>query len=186
MKIILASGSPRRKELMELAGFNVTVSPTNADENIEYDGNPAAFVAELSKIKGAAAKVNRDELVLSADTIVCIDNQILGKPEDENDAKRMLKMLSGKVHFVYTGVTIRYNEKIVTFTEKTEVEFFELTDEIIDYYVATNEPFDKAGGYGIQGKGCILVRKINGDYSNVVGLPIARVYREIEKLMGNA
>lgn len=177
--IILASKSPRRKELLSLCGIEFSVMPTEADETLPENISPAEAVEHLSRIKAEPLK-NENGIIIGADTVVAIDDIILGKPRDEKDAFDMLKALSGKTHFVYTGVTIIKGEKSVTFSEKTEVEFFPLSDEEIADYVKTGEPLDKAGAYGIQGKGALLVKKINGDYNNVVGLPVSRLSRELK------
>ena len=181
MSIILASQSPRRRELMEKAGFEIEIRPSDADENIEFNGNPGEYVCKLAEIKGDAVKSDKGDIVLSADTIVTIDGEILGKPHSPMEAVEMLRKLSSRTHSVYTGCCIRKDEGKEIFYEKSDVTFFELSDEEIQSYVASGEPFDKAGGYGIQGKGCILVEKIVGDYYNIVGLPIAKVYQYIKK-----
>lgn len=179
-KIILASASPRRKELMALAGIDFTIQVADVDEVIEDGAMPYDVVKSLAFQKAkAVADSNLDCIVIGADTVVALGDKILGKPKDKKDAVDMLKNLSGKSHKVYTGVAIISGEKISNFYEETDVEFFELADAEIEKYVATGEPMDKAGAYGIQGKGCVLVKKINGDYSNVVGLPISKVYREL-------
>ena len=129
----------------------------------------------------SGAKQYPNDVVIGADTIVVVDKMILGKPESKEDAKRMLKMLSGRVHHVYTGVAIVYKEEIDVFYEVTEVTFYELEDEMIDAYIATKEPMDKAGSYGIQAKGALLVKEIRGDYFNIVGLPIGELSRQLKK-----
>lgn len=179
-KIILASASPRRKELLTLAGIDFTVQQADIEEKIAPDLKPFEVVEQLAFQKASAvAEKSKDCIVIGSDTVVSLDNKILGKPKSENEAKEMLKLLSGKTHKVYTGVAIISDEKNVSFYEETEVEFYELTDREIADYVATGEPMDKAGAYGIQGKGCVLIKRINGDYFNVVGLPVARLYREL-------
>ena len=180
MKIILASGSPRRRELMALAGFDFKVVKTDCDETLPEGISPSGAVLMLSGIKADAARAAcGDGIILAADTVVAVDGGILGKPEDEADAARMLRRLSGKTHTVYTGVCILAGENRISFAEATDVTFFELTDEEIAAYVATGEPMDKAGAYGIQGRGCTLVSGICGDYFNVVGLPVAEVCRRL-------
>lgn len=179
-KIILASASPRRKELLSLAGIDFVVKVADVDEVIDPSLTPDGVVMSLAKQKAqAVASENPDSLVIGADTVVVLDGKILGKPKSEENAVELLTMLSGRVHTVYTGVVLIKNEKVKTFCEATQVEFYPLTDEEIKAYVATKEPMDKAGAYGIQGKGCILIRKIDGDYFNVVGLPVSAVYREL-------
>ena len=186
-KVILASQSPRRQELIKLIFDDFQVLPAECDEALP-DGIGARDAVEyLSKIKNEASRkiAHSNSLVISADTVVAVDDVILGKPADKEDACRMISLLSGKVHQVYTGVTLAYNEKAVTFSEKTDVEFYNLTDEEIEGYISTSEPYDKAGAYGIQGKAGLLVKSINGDYYNVVGLPVARLKREILEFINN-
>ena len=178
MKIILASNSPRRKELLEQAGIDFEVKSADVEE-ITTKTKPDEVVIELSQLKAqAVAKENNGRVVLAADTVVACDGKILGKPADEDDAFNMLKALSGKAHQVYTGVTIIAEDGTSqSFAECTEVIMYENSNELIRKYVATKEPMDKAGAYGIQGKGAVLVKEIKGDYNNVVGLPLAKVYR---------
>lgn len=182
MKIILASQSPRRQELIKMITEDVVVNPCDCDETIK-DGLVQKEIAEyLSKIKGEAVKKEfPNEIIVSADTIVCLGNSVLGKPKSEEDAYRMLRALSGNTHSVFTGVTIIKGERIKTFSQETRVTFYELTDEEIYEYISSGEVYDKAGSYGIQGKGGILVKEIEGDYFNVVGLPVARLKRELEE-----
>ncbi len=181
-KVILASASPRRQELIKLIFEIVEILPADCDETLPEGIGAREAVEYLSKIKNeASAKLTEKEnLVVSADTVVSVDNEILGKPVDKEDARRMISLLSGKVHQVYTGVTLSLNGKTKTFSEKTDVEFFDLTENEIEEYISSKEPYDKAGAYGIQGKAGLLVKVINGDYYNVVGFPIARLKREIE------
>lgn len=187
-KIILASGSPRRKQLMRMAGLLFTVEPADVPEIIP-DGLPAEKESEfLASVKAGYVLSQQDEkrrnavLIVGADTTVLCEGRVLGKPKDKAEAKEMLRFLSGKVHEVYTGVAIVGEDVNETFTSVTKVEFYELTDEEIDWYISTNEPMDKAGAYGIQGFGCRLVKRIEGDYFTVMGLPVAEVVRRIEKL----
>ena len=183
MKIVLASASPRRRELMNIICPEFEIRSNSADETLP-DGIYAENAAEyLAKVKAKAAVLNENELVIGCDTIVTLDGKILGKPKDREDCRMMLEMLSGKTHRVCTGVCIRGESIMQSFTEITEVTFYELSDKQIDAYMDTGEPFDKAGGYGIQGKGALLVKKINGDYFNVVGLPVSRLYRELKRLI---
>ena len=181
-KVILASASPRRQELIKLIFDSVEILPADCDETLPEGIGAREAVEYLSRIKNeATAKLTEKEnLVVSADTVVSVDNEILGKPIDKEDARRMISLLSGKVHQVYTGVTISLNGKAKTFSEKTDVEFFDLTEEEIEEDISSKEPYDKAGAYGIQGKAGLLIKGINGDYYNVVGFPIARLKREIE------
>ncbi len=180
MNVVLASASPRRRELLQRAGVEYTVKVSDADEHIEPDTPPHEAVMSLARQKAqAVAQTCPGDLVIGADTVVVYDGAILGKPADASDAARMLRALSGRTHTVYTGVCLICDEKKETFYEQTQVTFYPLTDAEIDAYVATGEPMDKAGAYGIQGRGCTLVQSICGDYFNVVGLPVAAVCRRI-------
>lgn len=180
MKIILASNSPRRKELLEQVGIEFEVMSSDVDEITDKTA-PADVVMDLSRIKAeAVARNNKGVVVLAADTVVAYNGQILGKPKDEADAFKMLKLLSGKAHQVFTGVTIVDEAgESNSFFESTDVLMYENSDELIKKYIATGEPMDKAGAYGIQGKGAVLVKEIKGDYNNVVGLPLSRVCKEL-------
>lgn len=179
-EIILASASPRRKELLETAGISFTVKVADVEEVIEKNMSADKVVMSLALQKASAvAKDNPDAVVIGADTVVVLDGEILGKPKSEENAVELLMMLSGRVHTVYTGVAIIEGEKVKNFCEATQVEFHPLEKKEIEAYVATKEPMDKAGAYGIQGRGCVLIKKINGDYFNVVGLPVSAVYREL-------
>ena len=191
MKIVLASGSPRRHELLRLITENFEIRVSDADETVpEYI--PAEKTAEyLSMVKAQAVDRRSDEIIIGCDTVVVIDGKVLGKPSSEKECFDMLSLLSGKIHTVYTGVSFICNDNRHSFTAETKVEFYPLTQKEISDYIATGEPFDKAGGYGIQGKGALLVKGINGDYFNVVGLPVSALKRELErfteavKLKGN-
>ena len=180
--IILASASPRRKEILELADLKFDVMPSDAQE-ITTKTAPNEVVMELASIKAKDIykKSEKQSMIVGADTVVAYQGQILGKPIDEADAKRMLTMLSGQTHEVYTGVCVIEDEKIKTFYEETKVTFYEISDEQIDHYIKTGEPMDKAGSYGIQGKAAVFIKGIEGDYYNVVGFPIARFLQEITK-----
>lgn len=186
MRIILASASPRRRELLSQLGVEFEVCPSQGEEKIT-EHLPELAVMQLAQQKAAdiAGKTEGDAWILGADTIVVYDQKILGKPKDEEDAKRMLGMLQNHRHQVYTGVCIwkkeNGSEEIRCFYEKTDVVFYPMTEEEIAKYVATGEPMDKAGSYEIQGIGGLYVREIHGDYNNVVGLPIARLYHELQK-----
>ena len=184
-KVILASASPRRQELIKLIFDSVEILPADCDETLPEGIGAREAVEYLSEIKNeASAKLTDEEnLIISADTVVAVDDEILGKPVDKEDARRMISLLSGKVHQVYTGVTLSLNGRMKTFSEKTDVEFFSLTEREIEEYISSSEPYDKAGAYGIQGKAGMLVKGINGDYYNVVGFPIARLKREIEEFI---
>ena len=179
--IILASASPRRSELMTLAGFRFDVICADIDEIVPEKALPQEVVMSLALQKAqAVAKDHRKSAVVGSDTVVALDGKILGKPRSEREAAEMLRSLSGRIHKVFTGVAIVCGEKVTSFFEETEVEFYPLTDQEILDYVATGEPMDKAGAYGIQGRGAVLVKRINGDYFNVMGLPISKVYRELK------
>lgn len=180
--MILASQSPRRIEILQLAGFDPEVRPQDVDETPLASESPVELVERLSRRKALACAVDApaDEVIIAADTIVWMGDEELGKPSDAADARRMLGLLSGKTHHVSTGVCIVRGERERSFVETTDVTFFELTDEEIDAYVETGDPLDKAGAYGYQSKGCTLVRRIEGDYFNVVGLPIGRLVRELD------
>lgn len=178
MDMILASRSPRRRALLEqigLKGFKV-VSP-DVDEHVEGNPSPAQLVEELSQRKARAVRAGADEndIIIAADTVVVLDGAVLGKPEDEREAFAMLSALSGNSHRVYTGVTVIQGDHTVTEHEETRVTFRELEPEEISHYIATGEPMDKAGAYGIQGLGALLVSGIDGDYCNVMGLPVFRL-----------
>lgn len=170
--IILASKSPRRKELLSLITENFVIRTADVDESLPKDISPDKAVEYLSKIKAEPFN-NGMDTIIGADTVVAIDGVILGKPKNRDDAFNMMKMLSGKYHSVFTGVTVIKPDSTVTFSVETRVKFFNLSQEEINCYINTDEPYDKAGGYGIQGKGSLLVEKIDGDYFNVVGLPVS-------------
>ena len=180
-KIILASASPRRRELLTTAGVEFEVLVSEADETIPEGTAPkdAAMMTAEKKALAVAEKCT-DSVVIGADTIVVIDDKILGKPKDSADAYAMLRMLSGREHEVITGVCITDGEKTERFAQVSKVRFYELTDEEITAYVATKESDDKAGAYGIQGRGCVLVEGIEGDYFNIVGLPVAATVRALK------
>lgn len=181
--LILASSSPRRKELLENLRLTFTISSSEVDESFDPTLSPEDVVMDLAERKAQVIfKENKDAYVIGSDTIVVADNQVLGKPTDESEAKVMLKKLSGRKHDVYTGVSILSPNGTARFYERTEVWFWELTDEEINFYAQSGEPLDKAGAYGIQQLGSMLVKKINGDYFAVVGLPVARTYRELKRL----
>lgn len=186
-QIILASGSPRRRELLDLAGIKYTVKPSQKEEVISST-IPEDVVKELSfqKADDIATGVPAGTVVIGSDTVVALDSQILGKPKSKEDACRMLKELQGKSHKVYTGVTFIIEEetgrKVVTFAEATRVDMYPMTDAEIEAYVEGGEPMDKAGAYAIQGEGTVFIRGIEGDYNTVVGLPLARVYQELKTL----
>jgi septum formation protein len=180
--LILASSSPRRKELLENLQLSFKTVSSDVDENYDPHWAPDEIVMELASRKAKAVALNYPtSFVIGSDTIVVKDDQILGKPQTREEAFSMLQILSGKTHSVYTGVAIITPKEEITFYEKTDVEFWELSQEEIHQYLDTGEPFDKAGAYGIQGFGSVLVKKITGDYFAVVGLPVARTIRELKK-----
>jgi len=179
-KLILASQSPRRQELIRKITDDFEVIVSKVEESLPEDISCEEAPAYLAALKAAAVSAEYpDRTVVGADTVVILDSQILGKPTDADDARRMLSLLSGRTHTVITGCCIRYGGMERRFCERTEVEFYPLDSREIDEYIATGEPFDKAGSYGIQGKGCLLVKGIRGDYFNVMGLPVGRLNREL-------
>lgn len=178
--LILASKSPRRRELLSLITKDFEIKSADVDETLPKEIKPAKAVEYLSKIK-AQPFDNGADTVIGADTVVAVDNQILGKPADRKQAFDMLKMLSGRYHSVFTGVTVISPKGTVTFSVETKVKFFELSDNEIHNYIATGECDDKAGAYGIQGKGALLVERIEGDYFNVVGLPVSLLNKQLEQ-----
>lgn len=197
MGIILASASPRRRELLEQIGLKFEVRVSDVEEVVTAT-EPAEVVEELSYQKAQAVhggllrERRMGDLVIAADTVVSVDGKILGKPVDKEDAKRMLKMLSGRTHEVYTGVTVMCFNLFAmdgkgmleeTFHEKTSVTFYPMTDAEIDEYVATGDCMDKAGAYGIQGFCARYIKGIEGDYNNVVGLPVGRLYQEVKEFL---
>lgn len=176
MSIILASASPRRRELLEMMGLEFEIVP--ADKEPEVSGlAPGETVAAIALGKALAVAEDRpqDDLIIAADTLVCLGETLLGKPSDEKEAFEMLRKLSGKEHQVYTGVAVSRNGKSKAYFEMTSVRFCEMTDEDIYAYIETKEPMDKAGAYGIQGKGAVFIESINGDYFNVMGLPLHKL-----------
>ena len=184
MNIILASKSPRRRELLGQMGLrDFKILAPDVDESVEEGLPPAQIVEQLSlrKARAAAEKAGPDGLIIAADTVVALDGAVLGKPRDEAGAFAMLSALSGREHRVYTGVTVLQGERAVTEHEETAVAFRGLEADEIRGYIATGEPMDKAGAYGIQGRGALLVSGIRGDYCNVVGLPVFRLGRMLER-----
>ncbi len=187
MELILASASPRRKELLEKIGLPFTIQPAKGEERITQK-SPAAVVMELSRQKAEeiAAKQTGECIVIGADTVVARGEEIMGKPKDAADAKRMLAGIADNCHQVYTGVTLirtGAHPQSVTFYEKTDVYLYPISDAELDAYIASGDPMDKAGAYGIQGNFAIHVKGIAGDYYNVVGLPIGRVYQELKRML---
>lgn len=184
-KIILASASPRRRELLSSVDVKFEVEASNVSEDISEVEHAVDIPLYLARKKAYdIAQSHPDDIVIGCDTIVIVDDAVLTKPKDSDDAFRMLRLMSGRKHCVYTGCCIVCADTERSFCEKTEVEFFELSDDEINAYIATGECMDKAGAYGIQSKGKTLVRCICGDYYNVVGLPVARLKRELDLLIG--
>lgn len=190
MKYILASASPRRKEILEQIGLKFEIIPARGEEVMRFT-RPEEIVMDLSRqkaeeIAGQRGKEPVPELIIGADTVVAKDGIILGKPKDEEDAYRMLSMLQGTGHKVYTGVTFILRKEsgaqMHSFFEETDVFMYPMSEEECRLYISTKEPFDKAGGYGIQGRCAVFIEKIHGDYQNVVGLPAAGIYQELKKL----
>lgn len=178
MRLILASQSPRRKELLSSLGYEYEVCPADIDETIP-EGTESIYVPEvLSREKALAVlKENPDAVVIGSDTVVICEGQILGKPQSKEEAQAMLMLLSGRKHTVATGLCVCSKEKTRSLVSTTDVYFHELSPSLIDSYIATGEPMDKAGAYGIQGVGSVLVRKIDGDYFTVMGLPVSQTAR---------
>ena len=184
MAMILASQSPRRRELLGQMGFSFTVRPAKGEELPHPELTPAQLVEELARQKAleVSAEAASDDVVVAADTVVAIDGKVLGKPRDKAHAAQMLSALSGREHTVYTGVAVKRGETLLVEHEATHVRFRPLTGQEIDLYIQTGEPMDKAGSYGIQGCGALLVEGIRGDYFNVVGLPICRLGRMLAQV----
>lgn len=184
MKLLLASQSPRRKELLSSLGFDFEVVKIDCEEILPDTITIENAAAYLSKLKADAFRPLQDgEVLLTADTVVAIDNQVLGKPKDEAHAKQMLKMLSGKTHQVYTGITIQTADKTFTETDVADVELDEISDDEIDYYVKNYKPFDKAGSYGIQEwLGMAKINKLSGSFYTIMGLPTHLVYKILREI----
>lgn len=186
MKIILASGSPRRKELMEMFHpAELAIIPAKGEELAHPELSPAELVKELSRCKAAevaAQYASGDEVVIGADTVVVLDGSVLGKPRNADDARRMLRALSGRAHTVFTGVTVIRGAQTLSHAERTEVHFRPLDDTEIDRYIATGEPMDKAGAYGAQGYASLFVEKLEGDFFNVMGLPLCALGNLLKQL----
>ena len=182
MKIILASGSPRRRELMKYITDDFEAVSLDADETLPDNIEPLNASEYLALVKArAAAEIYPDNIVIGCDTAVICGNDILGKPSDKDDCIRCITELSGKTHQVVTGCAIIYHSSVISFSEVTDVAFRDLSNDEITAYASTDEPYDKAGGYGIQGKASELIKNINGDFFNVVGLPVTRLFNELKK-----
>lgn len=181
-QVILASKSPRRKELLSLLGIEFDAIPADIDEQIDTNNNLVSEIEKLSYQKAFHIyKDHKDALIIGSDTIVKINDKVLGKPKDYAQAKQMLEMLSDNCHEVVTGVTIISDDKVETFSSVAKVTFYKLTDQEIDDYIKTNEPMDKAGAYAIQGLGAKFIKSIDGDFYTIMGLPIAELYHRLQK-----
>ena len=184
MKLILASGSPRRKELLSLITDDFTVSPGHFDESLVHEKTPAMLAERLAREKCLeAARRNGDAVVIGSDTVVEADGRVFGKPADEEDARRMIRTLSGKTHFVHTGVCICGGGRTESFADTCRVTFFEIDPEDIERYIRTAEPYDKAGAYAIQGHAALWIDRIEGDYYTIMGLPVSRTSRLLKSFL---
>ena len=181
MKLVLASQSPRRREILERAGFEFTVRVAGVPEQPLPGESPEDYVLRLSRAKAEAVHRAPDEIVLGADTVVVLDHHLLEKPADATDAARMLRLLSGREHSVITGICLISDAGVTSSFEETRVEFIGLSEDEIAEYVKSGEPMDKAGAYAIQGLASKYIRRIDGDYFNVVGLPVAQVYSLLKR-----
>ena len=182
MQLILASQSPRRKELLGLFHIPFTVRVADIDEAMDASKSPAEEVARVSKAKAMAIPRSEEDVVIAADTIVVLGNQVLGKPKDAAHAQAMLRSLSGRDHQVMTGVTVLKGDNYLTHTEITDIHFRHLSDAEIRNYVASGEPMDKAGAYGIQGGAALFADGMHGDYYNVMGLPVCRLFLMLKSI----
>ena len=182
MQLILASASPRRKELLEKFGVPFVIRVADIDESMDPGNPPYDEVGRVSRLKALAVAREPDDILIAADTIVVCQGKVLGKPRDEADAKAMLKLLSGRDHHVMTGCTVLRGESCVTFTEVTDLHFRPLSEKEIDRYVASKEPMDKAGSYGIQGGAALFCERMVGDYYNVMGLPVCRLGQVLKEI----
>ena len=182
MNLILASQSPRRRELLGLTGLDFIVRVADIDETMDPGRAPFEEVARVSRMKALAVSREPGDVVIAADTIVVCEGKVLGKPRDESDAFRILSLLSGRHHEVMTGMTVLRDDEIVTHTEVTKIHFRELHPEEIRAYIASGEPMDKAGAYGIQGGAALFADQMEGDYYNVMGLPVCRLGQVLRQL----
>ena len=182
MNLILASASPRRKELLGLFHVPFQIRVADIDETMDPAKPPFDEVARVSKLKATAVSDGSDDVVVAADTIVVCEGRVLGKPHSEAEAVQMLQLLSGRDHQVMTGVTVVRGQRMITFTEVTDIHFRKLSEKEIAAYVATGEPMDKAGAYGIQGGAALFCQKLCGDYYNVMGLPVCHLGEVLRKI----
>ena len=181
MNLILASASPRRKELLSLFGIPFVIRAADIDEAMDPAKAPFDEVARVSRLKALATEHETDDVVIAADTIVVCAGKVLGKPRTEEEAKAMLSLLSGRDHQVMTGMTVLRGNTAITTTEVTDIHFRQLSPREINAYVASGEPMDKAGSYGVQGQGALLVERIDGDFFNVMGLPVLLLSRMLQQ-----
>ena len=179
MQLILASASPRRKALLSLFGIPFTIRAADIDETMDPEKPPFDEVARVSRSKALAVSRENSDIVIAADTIVVCQGKVLGKPHSEEEAASMLRLLSGRDHQVMTGCTILFGDRVETFTEVTSLHFRSLSEKEIQKYVRSGEPMDKAGAYGIQGGAALFCEKLEGDYYNVMGLPVCRLYETL-------
>lgn len=182
MQLILASQSPRRQELLRLFELPFRVQVADIDETMDENRSPFDEVARVSRCKALAVAAGEDDVVIAADTIVVCRGRVMGKPHSPQEAKQMLRLLSGRDHQVMTGVTVRRGNQERVFTEVTDLHFRPLTEGEIERYVRSGEPMDKAGGYGIQGGAALFCEKMTGDYYNVMGLPVCRLGQVLKEL----
>ena len=182
MNLILASQSPRRRELLGLFGIPFCVRVADIDETMDPAKSPCEEVARVSRLKAQAIPAEAEDVVIAADTIVVCEGRVLGKPRDEAEAVEMLSLLSGRDHQVMTGCTVLQGERCETFTEITDLHFRSLSQREIENYVATGEPMDKAGSYGIQGGAALFCERMVGDYYNVMGLPVCRLGQVLKSI----
>lgn len=181
MRIILASASPRRRELMKLITEDFTAVSANCDETLPFGILPLEASEYLAELKArSVSEQYQDSVIIGCDTTVICNGMLLGKPQDNKQCREFLDMLSGRIHQVATGCCIICGDTVRSFTVVTDVTFRKLSDEDVRWYISTDKPYDKAGGYGIQGRGALLIEKINGDYFNVVGLPVSRLNQELK------
>lgn len=184
MTVILASSSPRRKELLSKSVKEFDILPADIDETVRQDETPLAYVERMGKEKAMCiAKKYPDDVVIGCDTTVILENEIMGKPKNDKDAYQMLEKLSGTTHQVLTSVYIKTSNEVFSKTEEVDVVFYELTPSDINCYLATGEHKDKAGAYGIQGQGALFVKEISGDYFSIVGFPIGYVNQVMKKIL---
>lgn len=182
MCVILASQSPRRKELLGLFHIPFVIRVADIDESMDPTLPPYDEVARVSRCKALAVERTEDDIIIAADTIVVCQGRVLGKPRDEADARQMLRLLSGRDHQVMTGLTVVKGDAERCITEVTDIHFRDLTDREIEAYVASGEPMDKAGSYGIQGGAALFAEKMVGDYYNVMGLPVCRLWQVLQEI----